>query len=44
VVVNLQGLREDATKVLQPEMDEAVHIAQEGLRMVLSALAKRKGK
>jgi formiminotetrahydrofolate cyclodeaminase len=45
VAVNLEGLRDTARKEkLQTEMSEAVSVAQEGLQLVLSALADRKKK
>lgn len=45
VVVNLQGLKEEARKEeLLAEMKEAVRVAQDGLQMVLSAAASRGGK
>jgi formiminotetrahydrofolate cyclodeaminase len=45
VATNLEGLRDTARKEeLQTEMNEAVRVAQEGLQMVLSALAQRKNK
>lgn len=45
VAVNLEGLRDRARKEeLQTKMNEAVSVAQEGLQMVLSALAQRKNK
>lgn len=44
VATNLKELREDETKSeLQAEIDEAVRVAQDGLQMVLSALAEREG-
>jgi formiminotetrahydrofolate cyclodeaminase len=45
VAVNVEGLRDTARKEeLQTEMNEAVRVAQEGLQLVLSALAERKNK
>ena len=45
VAVNLEGLTDTAAKEkLQAEMEEAVRVAQDGLKMVLSALTHRKQK
>jgi len=45
VAVNLEGLTDTAAKEkMQAEMEEAVRVAQDGLKMVLSELTHRKQK
>jgi formiminotetrahydrofolate cyclodeaminase len=45
VAINLEVMRDAARREqLQTEMTDAVRVAQDGLQMVLSALADRKNK